>query len=142
MTPHLPAIPHNLRNAAILLAAVVSAGTAAYMLIEGWSFNDAHYMTVTTVMTIGFGEVRPLDTSGRIVTMLLAISGIGAIFYALVGFFQFALEGELGTLLGVWYSKFGYRRINSEWLALETITWAPACLAFSHKFSQALLVLP
>ena len=101
MTPRLPAIPHNLRNAAVLLIVIPVIGTSAYMIIEGWSFIDALYMTVTTVMTIGFGEVRPLDTSGRIVTMLLAISGIGAIFYALVGFFQFALEGELATLLGV-----------------------------------------
>jgi voltage-gated potassium channel len=97
----LASIPRNLINAAILLIALPVIGTAAYMTIEGWSFIDALYMTVITVMTIGFGEVRPLDTSGRIVTMLLAISGVGAIFYALLGLFQFVLEGELGTLLGV-----------------------------------------
>jgi len=76
-------------------------GTIGYILIEGWSFIDALYMTVITLTTIGFGEVRPLDDEGRVFTMVLAVSGVGAIFYALLGVIQFLIEGELGALLGV-----------------------------------------
>jgi voltage-gated potassium channel len=76
-------------------------GTAGYMIIEGWSFLDALYMTVTTITTVGFREVQPLDDKGKVFTILLAISGIGAIFYGFISLFQFVLEGELGMLLGV-----------------------------------------
>ena len=41
------------------------AGTAGYILIEGWSVADAFYMTVTTVTTVGYGEVHPLSPAGR-----------------------------------------------------------------------------
>jgi len=42
---------------------------------------DALFMTFTTVATIGFGEVKPLDTAGRLFTMAIAVAGIGALFY-------------------------------------------------------------
>jgi voltage-gated potassium channel len=94
-------IPRNLLNAAALLVSLPVIGTAGYMIIEGWGFLDALYMTIITVTTIGFHEVHPLDTSGQIFTMVLAVSGVGAIFYAFLSLFQFLLEGELGSFLGV-----------------------------------------
>ena len=46
------------------------------MLIEGWSFADALYMTVITMSTIGYGEVKTLSSSGRIFTILLIVVGV------------------------------------------------------------------
>jgi voltage-gated potassium channel len=46
------------------------------MLIEGWSFVDAFYMTAITITTIGFGEVRPLSTAGRIFTLGVIVIGV------------------------------------------------------------------
>ena len=43
--------------------AVVVVGTVGYVLIEGWGFLDSLYMTVTTIFTVGFGEVHPLSTA-------------------------------------------------------------------------------
>jgi voltage-gated potassium channel len=69
-----------------LLGGVVVAGTLGYLWL--WRHRDATvmdalFMTVTTITTIGYGEVKPLDTPGRIFTMLLALSGIGSLFYTL-----------------------------------------------------------
>ncbi len=97
----LPSLPRNLINATVLLIVIPIIGTAGYMVLEGWTFLDALYMTVITVATVGFREVQPLDDSGRIFTIVLIISGVGAMFYAFLSLFQFLLEGELGTLLGV-----------------------------------------
>jgi voltage-gated potassium channel len=98
--PRIDVLPGNLITAAALLVLLPIAGTAGYMIIEGWSFLDALYMTVTTITTVGFREVRPLDDAGRVFTILLAVFGIGTIFYGFVSLFQFVLEGELGLLLG------------------------------------------
>jgi len=49
---------HFLRHliiAIIVLLILLIAGTVGYRLIEGWSFFDALYMTVTTITTVGFG---------------------------------------------------------------------------------------
>jgi voltage-gated potassium channel len=59
------------------LVAVVAFGVAGYVAIEGWSVLDALYMTVLTLTTVGFREVRPLDTSGRVFTMVLLVMGVG-----------------------------------------------------------------
>ena len=50
--------------------AVFAAGTAGYMLIEGWGVFDSLYMTTITVGTVGFGEVHPLSANGRLFTIV------------------------------------------------------------------------
>jgi voltage-gated potassium channel len=94
-------LPGNLIAAGAVLVLLPMAGTAGYIAIEGWSFLDALYMTMITLTTVGFREVQPLSTGGRIFTMVLLVSGVGAMFYGLISLFQFVLEGELAELLGV-----------------------------------------
>ena len=83
-----------------ILAAILAVGVAGYMAIEGWSFIDALYMTVITIATVGYREVQPLGTGGRIFTMLLIIGGVGGALYALTTVVQYILEGDLGTIWG------------------------------------------
>jgi len=67
-----------------LVGAIVAVGTAGYRWLwreQGGTWMDALFMTVTTITTIGYGEVKPLDTWGRIFTMVLALTGIGSLFY-------------------------------------------------------------
>ena len=47
------------RLPAALMALTILYGTLGYLLLEGWSLTDALYMTVTTLATVGYGEVRP-----------------------------------------------------------------------------------
>ncbi len=97
----LTAPERRLLSAALLLTLLLLMGVAGYMSIEGWSFLDALYMTVTTITTVGFREVQPLGTGGRIFTIVLIISGVGVLFYTLTSLVQFFIEGELLDILGV-----------------------------------------
>ena len=83
------------------LATLISVGTAGYMVIEQWPFSDALFMTVTTVTTVGYREVRPLDTEGRIFTIALVLFGVGTAFYLLTTFVALVLEGDLGAAFGL-----------------------------------------
>jgi voltage-gated potassium channel len=100
----------------VLLLVLPVIGTTGYMIIEGWSFLDSLYMTVITLTTIGFREVEPLSDAGMIFTMGLAIMGVGALFYAFISFFQFLLEGELATLLGVRRMQGQIERIKDHYI--------------------------
>ena len=62
--------------AAIYFLAVFLVGTVGYVAIEGWGWFEAAYMSVTTVTSVGFMEVRPLSPAGRTFTMLLILLGI------------------------------------------------------------------
>ena len=95
----------------VALAGIIAVGTAGYMAIEGWSFLDAVYMTVTTVTTVGFREVRPLSTEGRVFTLFLLLFGVGVAFYILTAMVAAIIEGDLRHL-------FGERRIR---LAIERL---------------------
>lgn len=78
------------------LVLLVAVGVAGYMVLEGWSFIDALFMTVTTITTVGFGEIRPLDANGRLFTLAIVVIGV---LIALIGISLTAAlitEGELG----------------------------------------------
>ena len=47
--------------ALLLIAAILLIGTIGYRYISDFAWLDALYMTVITVTTVGFMEVRPLD---------------------------------------------------------------------------------
>jgi voltage-gated potassium channel len=81
--------------AVLLLAIILVFGTVGYMAIERWGPLDALYMTVTSVTTVGFSEVHPLTTSGRLFTIVLILTGVGALGYALATVIDFLVEGHL-----------------------------------------------
>ena len=66
----------------LALLAIVAQATAWYAWVEGFGILDALYMTAITLTTIGFGEVRPLDESGKVFTIFLSLTGIGVMLYA------------------------------------------------------------
>lgn len=75
---------------------VLAGGAAGFLVIEpDWSLLDALYMTIITITTIGFGEVRPLSPAGRVFTIFLIIAGIGVVTAASAHLARFIVEGEL-----------------------------------------------
>jgi voltage-gated potassium channel len=84
----------------VAIVGVISFGTIGYSVIEGWTFFDSLYMTIITLTTVGYGEVHALTNTGRAFTILLILSGVGAMFYSL-GFAARAIfEGEIREILG------------------------------------------
>ena len=93
----------HLRRLGIMLtvaALLLVGGTAGFVLVEGWPVFDALYMTVITVTTVGFMEVYPLSTTGRVFTMALALGGIFTLFYAATELIRAVVSGEVARTLG------------------------------------------
>lgn len=80
--------------AAGFLTLVVLLGSAGYMLIEGFTFIEALYMTVITVSTVGFREVHELSDGGRLFTSFLIISSFGTFAYGATSITKYVLSGE------------------------------------------------
>lgn len=84
----------------VIVVAVSFVGAIGYVVLEGWNLFDAMYMSVITLTTTGFREVRDLDHAGRIWTMVLSVAAIGIIF----GTVGFVAEQTVGA---VWSGRKG-----------------------------------
>ncbi|MHB9074608.1 MAG: potassium channel family protein [Desulfobaccales bacterium] len=85
--------------AAMLLALLV-IGSLGFVWLQGWNFFDALYMTVTTLSTVGYGEIHPLTPIGRLYNMALILSGMGVMLYIVGSLARVLIEGEIRSALG------------------------------------------
>jgi voltage-gated potassium channel len=89
------------------LIAILLIGSYGYVFLEGWDFFDGLYMTVTTLTTVGYGEVHPLSKTGRAFTILLIFLGVGFMLYVVTALAQVVVEGQIQDI-------FGRRRVERE----------------------------
>ena len=73
----------------------MATGTFGFMLIEHYSLLDSIYMTVITVTTIGYKEIAPLSTAGKIFNIILIITSFSTFTYAIARLTQFLISGEM-----------------------------------------------
>ncbi|HEY5502745.1 MAG TPA: potassium channel protein [Candidatus Anoxymicrobiaceae bacterium] len=90
----------NLVLALVILFCIVVIGVVGYILIEDMTFTQALYMTVITITTVGFREVKVLGTGGQYFTMFIVITGLGAVLFFLTGLFELILSEYLGNIWG------------------------------------------
>jgi voltage-gated potassium channel len=100
-------VPYNLKLLAILLVLLVIVGIAGFHFIEGWTFFDGFYMVLTTITSIGYGEIHPLSHAGRLFNSFVIITGVGLVLLLVGGASRTLLEFEL-------QSVFGRRRMDRE----------------------------
>src|SRR5262245_39836250 len=79
---------------------LLAFGTVGYVVVEGWGWFDALYMSVITLTTVGYGETHALSTAGRAFTMVFLLTGVFLLFYVATGFIRAVVSGEIATTLG------------------------------------------
>jgi voltage-gated potassium channel len=80
---------------AALLGLAMLIGIVGFRLIENYSLFDAFYMTLITITTVGYQEVRPLSHAGRVFNSFLILFGVTAMFFAVGAMTQTIIELEL-----------------------------------------------
>ncbi|HUN59183.1 MAG TPA: potassium channel protein [Candidatus Binataceae bacterium] len=83
-----------------LVIGLCLAGTVGYHEIERMSWLDGLYMTVVTITTVGYAEVKPLDTAGRWFTMGLIFTGVGTAYYGFAAVTEAVVGGQLRAMVG------------------------------------------
>ena len=89
----------NLFIAILALVLLIIIASLAYWFVSGreYSFFDAFYMTIITLTTIGYGEIIDLSHNppGRLLTIIIALVGIGILTYILTNITAIIVEGKL-----------------------------------------------
>src|SRR6188508_213085 len=93
--------------AGVLVSAAL-IGTVGVHLVEGWPLFDAFYMSLMTLTTVGYGEVHPLSTQGRMFASFLMLVGVASVFVS------FAILGD--TLLRLELADYFGRRRRTRML--------------------------
>ncbi len=67
------------RSLLFLVLVTLLGGTIFYSLEEDWSVVDAFYFSVTTLTTVGLGDLAPTTTVGKLFTVVYILTGLGII---------------------------------------------------------------
>ena len=82
------------------MSVLLGLGTLAFHTVENWSLFDSFYMTLMTLTTVGYGEVHPLSTAGRVVASAVMMAGVIAVFLSIGVLVDLIVNLELGDYFG------------------------------------------
>lgn len=90
----------KLGTSILLLFTTILFGTVSYHFVEEMPFFDSFYMTIITISTVGFSEIKPLSIYGRTITVFLISTGIMIGAYTIGNLLRFFIEGEMSKTFG------------------------------------------
>lgn len=95
----MPASFRRIITGGVFFAITLVVAVTGYM-ISGWTPIESIYMVVITIFGVGFGEVRPVQTTPlRVFTILVIVCGYASVAYIIGGFLQLVTEGELNQAI-------------------------------------------
>lgn len=70
----------DFRGIIFFLFVLLISGTVFYHLVEHWRILDSLYFSVSTLTTLGYGDLVPKTDLAKIFTMVYVMLGIGTMF--------------------------------------------------------------
>ncbi|MEK7258144.1 MAG: potassium channel family protein, partial [Bacteroidota bacterium] len=113
----LYSIPRTFLSNRVAVSLVVFetlVGICGYMTLEGYNLREAFYMSVITIATVGFGEVKELTPAGQIFTSFFIILNIGIFAYVLSVFTYYVINGEIFKTMHLSLIKGKIEQLNNH----------------------------
>jgi voltage-gated potassium channel len=113
-------LPLRLRIYLTLFLVVVFGGVIGMMAIEHLSPVDAFYFMVVTLTTVGYGDIHPLTPLGKLLVMVIILTGVTCFVGLAADAVEFIIErrerekrlAKLNMIIGVFYSEVGTRLLR------------------------------
>jgi voltage-gated potassium channel len=107
-----------------VIVAVFAFCTAGFVLTEGVSWFTGVYWGLTTLSTVGYGDVVPTNTPARIFAMTLMLTTVGVIGYLVSTITMLAMQAREEELLGTGGTKMTGHTVLLGWTqtAKSTLT--------------------
>jgi|GEM_PF-75278 len=125
LLPGVPIMSHDpirfrLTINLIIFLAVLVVGTIVFMVVENRSFIDGFYYIIVTLATVGYGDIVPATPAGKIITVLLIVTGVGTFLGVIANTTELMLSRreklarmkKLNMVIGVFFSEVGNRLIR------------------------------
>ncbi|QOD60597.1 potassium channel protein [Polaribacter haliotis] len=127
----MPILQSKINKIVVLVVSILAIGTIGYMTLSNYNLVDALYMTVITVTTVGFGELRPFSPQEKVFTIFLILTSITVFGYAVSAFSEYLVSGKL-------FEHFKHKRVEKEIARLKGHT---IVCGFGRNGKQAILKL-
>ncbi|QTD37228.1 potassium channel protein [Polaribacter batillariae] len=127
----MPILQSKINKIVVLVVSILAIGTIGYMGLSNYNLVDALYMTVITVTTVGFGELRPFSHEEKIFTIFLILTSITVFGYAVSAFSEYLVSGKL-------FEHFKHKKVEKEIARLKGHT---IVCGFGRNGKQAILKL-
>jgi voltage-gated potassium channel len=92
--------PRNIQVALIVLISIIIIGTIGFYLLEDVDLFTAFYWTITTITTLGYGDIVPQSTNSKIFSVIIIIAGVATALYTFTAGMSFYFEGTLRKIVG------------------------------------------
>ncbi|CAA0169402.1 potassium channel protein [Tenacibaculum maritimum] len=102
----------KLYKALALAILILLIGVLGFMVISGYGFIDALYMTVITVTTVGFGELHPFSQKDKLFTIFLILTSITIFGYTISLFSEYLISGQF-------FEQLKYKKVKKQIEQLE-----------------------
>jgi voltage-gated potassium channel len=86
---------NRILTAVILYLGALITAILALMIVEGWPLIDSIYMSILTLTTVGYGEVRPLSQAGKLMMSAVMLVDNAIFLYAVGSLATFIIEGYI-----------------------------------------------
>jgi hypothetical protein len=115
----MEAVRFRLKISLIIFLGVILLGSLSFSLTEGRSLFDAFYFVIVTMATVGYGDVHPITASGKLLTILIIITGVGTFLGVIANTTELMLNRKiqqttlqkLNMVVGVFFSEVGAKLI-------------------------------
>ena len=116
----MDALKSRLRVFLVVLLVVVVLAILGLMIIEDLSLADALYFTIVTVATVGYGDIHPATLGGKILAVVLIITGVGTFLGVLANATEIMLNRrerkarieKLNMVINLFFSEIGNRLLR------------------------------
>ncbi len=98
------------------LTGLLFVGTVGYIILADMTLLEAVFMTVTTISTVGYEIVKPLDPAGMVFTVFLILIGVGVLFYSLGTIMELFFEGFLVEIMEGRRKQRMYERLRNHYI--------------------------
>ncbi|HEU0264181.1 MAG TPA: potassium channel family protein [Geobacterales bacterium] len=110
----------RLRIYVTIFAAVMLIGTLGFSLVEERSLLDSLYFTIVTMATVGYGDIHPLTSAGKLLTLFIIIGGVSTFLAVVANATENFIsrrerqsrQEKLQMIIGIFFSEAGTRLLQ------------------------------
>lgn len=122
----MDSIRFRLQVLLIVFSAVIILGTVGFMFTENLSILDAFYFSIITITTVGYGDIHPLTSEGKFLSIIMIVLGVGTFLGVVANVTEMILNKrekkirleKLNMVIGTFFSEVGTKLLE-EFSALD-----------------------